>query len=102
MKAVIGRKLYNTEKAEKLHWWCTGRGTGDLNYCEEVLFRTQKGAFFVHGKGGALTQCATWYGDSRGYGEDIVPLSAEEAREWLQEHKAGPATIQRFFEIEEA
>ena len=53
MKKVINGKIYNTETATLIHQWDNGR-RGDFSSCEEDLYRTKKGAFFIHGEGGNL------------------------------------------------
>jgi hypothetical protein len=102
MKAVINKKLYDTATAEMVAAWSNGYGAGDFYSCDEALFRTKKGAFFLHGKGGAATSYAKSCGDSKRCGESIVPMGASEAREWLETHDANPDVIARFFGVEEA
>jgi hypothetical protein len=86
MKKVIDGKVYNTETAEKIgHWW-NGYSNTDFNNCEESLYKTKKGQFFIAGEGGAFSKYSVSCGNGRGGGSGIVLLSENEAREWAEEH----------------
>ena len=86
MKRVIEGKRYDTATAREIGAWWNGYPTSDFHYCEEKLYRTAKGNFFLAGEGGALSQYARSHGDAKGSGEDITPLSREEAFQWAQEY----------------
>ena len=76
MKAIINRKTYNTETAEK-------QGEifvsvfGDPAGYEESLFKTKKGVFFLYGKGGS---------ESKYKEEAITPLTKEQAEQWKKQN----------------
>ena len=101
MKKVVGRKLYDTDTAEILFTWCNYHMPNDYHYCEEVLYRTKKGAYFIAGKGGPASKYAVLNG--REAGDGIEPLTGEEALQWLESHE-GEGVIERYFRdmIEEA
>lgn len=102
MKQVIDGKLYNTETAEHLHGWDNGLYGGDFNRLAEDLYRTTKGAFFLHRDGGALVMHIPC-GDGYTGGEEIVPLSKASAIEWLEDHKGTQVLLAEFADaIEEA
>jgi len=86
MKKVIDNKVYNTDTAELIHRWDNGYYSGDFHQCEESLYKTKKGAYFIHGEGGAMSSYAVAYGNSRGGGESIIPLTPDAACGWLQDH----------------
>lgn len=86
MKKIIDGKRYNTKTAELVAEWSNGYFTNDFHYCSEDLYRTPKGSWFIHGEGGALSRYATPHGNMTGGGSDIIPLTAEDAREWLERH----------------
>ena len=70
MKKIIDGKVYNTDTAKKIGEWSYGR-YGDINYVEETLYQTKKGAFFIYYEGGANTSYGVDTGnfnrsDSRG------------------------------------
>ena len=49
MKKIIDGKIYNTETAEKIGFYCNGEsGFGRFH---ETLYKTQKGRYFTHGEG---------------------------------------------------
>lgn len=104
MKKVIDGKLYNTETADLIHEWDNGRFTSDFGYCEEALYKTKKGAYFIAGEGGAMTGYARPCGtNSTCGGSDIRVLSEAEAMAWLEEHDGTEASEGYFGDkIEEA
>ena len=84
MQAVIGGKMYNTATATEIGYYSNNLGVGDFNNVEETLYKTAKGAYFLHGKGGPATGWAQpsaggWCG-----GSGIRPLSAQEALDWAE------------------
>lgn len=89
MYKVLNGRRYNTQTAKRL-------GThgdylpGDVNSSQETLYRTKSGEYFIHGEGGANTRYAKAAGGG-GWtdGEHIAPISAENARQWVQEHLSG-------------
>ncbi len=86
MKKIINRKTYNTDTARELGSWMYSY-PGDLDYIAETLYMTSRGACFLHGEGGPRSRYArriaqnSWAG-----GEDIIPMTADEAREWAEKH----------------
>jgi len=86
MKKVINGKLYNTETAEKLGDYWNGLGSSNFNNCSEILFKTKKGNYFLHGKGGAATKYAECSGKYASEGVDIIEYTRRDAMEWLSEH----------------
>ncbi len=67
------RHTYDTEKAEKLGTRSFGE-FGDPAGYEETLYKTKQGLYFVVGKGGDESPYAK--------GEDIKPVTADEAKAW--------------------
>lgn len=65
------------------------------------LYRKRNGEYFLHGQGHALTKWACSYGDMSGWGEEIVPMTEEEAREWAEKHLDGEEYEEIFGAIEE-
>ena len=98
MKAIIKGKRYNTDTAEQLAFWWNGCSTRDFNHCPETLYRTKSGALFLHGEGGALSRYAESRegGRSRCGGEQIRPMSEEEAVGWLEAHGKADAIEKHF------
>ena len=74
----------------------------DFGYCSETLYKKRTGEYFLYGKGGPMTIYACRAGDnSYGYGEDITPLSAKEARQWAEENLCYNDYVKEFGEPEE-
>ena len=103
MKQVIDGKIYNTETAELIHEWDNGLYGNDFGQCEESLYKTKKGAYFIAGSGGAMSKYAKSYGNNTGGSEGIEVVTEKEAMAWLEEHE-GTEALQEYFgdKIEEA
>ena len=87
MYQIINGKRYNTQSATKLADWDNGVITTDFTYCRERLFVKRTGEYFIAGESGPLSKYATHNGmNNSGWGEEIIPMTAEEAQEWAQEH----------------
>lgn len=103
MKKVVDGKVYDTGRAELLHT-DSYSNPSDFDYLQESLYVTAKGAFFIHGEGGARSKYAvqieqnSWRG-----GADIRPISREEAIQWLEAHDGAEVILERFADaVEEA
>lgn len=102
MKKIIEGKLYNTETAILIGSTSNNVSKLDFKYFEEDLYRTKKGAWFLAGKGGPLSNYATpvegggWTG-----GENIIPISEEAAKDWVEKHLSTEDYLE-LFEAEEA
>jgi len=86
MRAIINGFRYDTDRARLL-----GEGGSlavpysDFRWWEAGLYVTPRaGRYFLAGEGGPMTRFAQRVGDMRGYGERIIPMTAEEALEWAQ------------------
>jgi hypothetical protein len=103
MKQVIDGKTYNTETAEEIFKYWNNHPAGDLRYCEESLYKTKKGAFFIAGEGGPMTKYARPCGGNNvSSGEGIFVLSPKEALEWCEDLRVDPEIICKHFKVEEA
>lgn len=86
MKKIINQKRYDTETAQEKGFWHNSYGYRDFNYCEETLYQKKTGEFFLHGSGGPMTNYAKRVdGNSWSVGDELIPLTYEEAREWAEE-----------------
>lgn len=101
MKRIVKGKAYNTETAERVGSWDNGYCTNDFNYCSEDLYRKKTGEFFLHGEGHALSIYASHEGNSSGWGEQIIPLTYQEAQEWAEKHLTGNEYEEIFGEVSE-
>lgn len=84
MKRIIDRKKYDTETAECIATWSNHYYPNDFHYCEESLYRTKKGAWFVAGEGGPLSKYSRPCGGGSCGGDGLEPISEKEAQEWLE------------------
>jgi len=103
MISIINGKRYNTETAEEvasdsyLH-------ASDFRHYLEVLYKTAKGAWFLHGVGGPMTRWGKGsMQDGRSGGEGVILMSGDEARAWLEAKDEVGALEQHFGgELEDA
>lgn len=102
MKKIINGKMYNTGTAKPIYLYTNGLPESDFNSCKEFLYRKTTGEYFLHGWGGAMSkyseQCGsnTWSG-----GEEITPLTEEEAKLWTELHADADTYIEEFGEVGE-
>ncbi len=103
MKRIIDGKVYDTETAACVADWSNGYHGGDFKRCEEGLYRTKKGNWFLAGEGGPMSKYARPVGNMTSGGEGLEPITADEAREWL-EARAFTKELEEYFSdmIEEA
>lgn len=101
MKKVIDGKVYDSETATHIDNWDNGYTRGDFHWCDEDLYVTKKGTFFLYGQGGPLSSWAVSSGNERTGGKDIRVLSKGEALSWCETHNVDIGTISKFFDIEE-
>ena len=102
MKKVIGGKVYDTSKAERLAGWSNDRSTSDFGYCSEDLYRKRTGEMFLHGEGGPASKYSESCGNNEwGYGERIIPLSYDAARKWAEDHITAEQYEAIFGEVDE-
>lgn len=101
MKKIINGKKYDTETASEIWCYWNGLSITDFHYKKERLYKKKTGEFFLYGEGGGLSGYARHYGDGWGFGEKIIPLTENEAKEWAEEHLDGDDYEKIFGEVEE-
>lgn len=102
MKKIINGKMYNTETAKEVATWSNSYNFGDFNYCEETLYKKKTGEYFLYGMGGALSKYARSCGSNGSSGgSEFVPLSENEAKEWMERYADAEDYIAEFGEVEE-
>ena len=104
MKKVINGKLYNTETAESLAVYETpdGRLGDDFDVVREALYRTKKGAYFLHGRGFQEGWGSPQTGGGFCMGQNLRALSRAEALEWAERREIDADDIVDEFEVDEA
>jgi hypothetical protein len=78
-KRIIDGKTYNTETATQLAGWDDDEGFFQSG---RYLYQTRFGAFFLY----------VW-SDEPEQGEDIIPYTPEQAREWLEKNQSHRADL---------
>jgi len=91
MKRVIRGKTYNTETATLVAFRDNGCSITNFYYCGESLYRTPRGIYFLHGKGGPMSRYTRTTDSGRSWigGEKIIPISETEAQKWLEGDTGG-------------
>ena len=85
MKKIINGKMYNTDTARKVATCEHGDGPRDFHYYCESLYCKRTGEYFLAGEGGPMTRYSRSTGQrSWSGGENIFPLTYEEAMEWAE------------------
>jgi hypothetical protein len=79
----LAREIVDT--ATKIACWSNGVSLGDMTAVEESLYRADSGEYFLRGCGGGATK----YGRFDECGEEVIPLTVEEAKAWAMEHIDG-------------
>lgn len=83
MRKTINGLTYDTDTAVQIAEYSWGRNASDFGYFEEELYVTSKGAYFLHGSGGARSPYAeTLSANTWGPGEKLVPMTEQEAFDW--------------------
>lgn len=104
MKQIINGKTYNTETATEL---CSESASGctvsDFQWWQETLYKTAKGAYFLHCEGGAMSQYSQSFdGGERTGGEKLAALTRDEAIEWAERRQIDPDQLPEDLRPEEA
>ena len=98
MKTIIDGKRYDTGRAELLAEYTFGYSS-DLRYVSEGLYRTSKGAYFLHAEGGALSKYGVSVGNNSWEpGNCILPFTQEEAISWLEANEKTTVLEKNFAE----
>ena len=101
MKKIISGKRYDTETAQLIGSASYSNRT-DFHFWNEELYRKKTGEFFLYGEGGPASKYSrqieqnTWSG-----GEQIIPLTLEEAQEWGEKYLDADEYEKVFGRIEE-
>lgn len=102
MKQIISGKMYNTETAQEIGYDSNGMSRDDLWFVEETLYRKKNGEFFLDGHGGPLSRYSKPNGSlSRCGARELVPLSTEEAKAWVERHCSVEVYIEAFGNVSE-
>lgn len=100
MIRIIDGKRYNTATAEKVFGYWNGYSSSDFKYRTKDLYRTEKGAWFLHHEGGPLSDMAVSRGNGRMGSETIEVIDENDAFKFLQAHSDNAealAAIEKYF-----
>lgn len=86
LKKIINKKLYDTSTATCIAEYSNPVSVSDFSFYRETLYRKRTGEYFIHGEGGALSRYASRDYDGMTWGEDILPLTYDTARDWAEHH----------------
>lgn len=86
MKKTVDGTTYNTTTAKLVGEWRNTLDIQKANWCHEMLFKTNNGAYFLWGCGGALSPYKFVSYAVRGSKAEITPLNLEKAKAWAKEH----------------
>lgn len=103
MKKIIKRKMYNTETANYVTKAESKLPVTDFGYWEEILYQKVKtGEYFLYGHGGPASKYAEFNsnGNATG-GEDIIPLTEDQALNWAEKNISAEEYCEIFGEPEE-
>lgn len=96
-KKVIGGKRYDNKTAKYISSY--EEINGSFSDFSEDLYLKKTGEFFLVGRGNAASKYAGKCGDLSCPGEKIIPLSIDEAKNWIE--KFDNDLYEELFEIED-
>ncbi|MFZ0255644.1 MAG: hypothetical protein WAN46_08365 [Gammaproteobacteria bacterium] len=89
MRWIINGELYDTRKADCIAAWDNGHHCPHPYHCEESLYRTGEGKWFLWGMGGAHSVWAQRIGKDDVSGEGMRILTEREAKQWRKDRGIG-------------
>ena len=103
MIKIVNNKKYDTETAERIGFDSYGT-PGAYGYRCITLYRKQNGEFFLFGNADALVDYDNdlelyWY--SVEDTDTIVPISLQQAKDWIAKHLPGEKYIAIFGDVVE-
>lgn len=102
MKKYINNKSYDTETAKEVGSNGSECGYRDFHWWTETLYCKRTGEYFLYGEGGPMSKYRHQIEQSGwSSGEQIIPLTVDQAREWAQENLSTSEYDAEFGEIAE-
>lgn len=102
MKKIIEGKIYNTDTAREIGRYDYLSAT-DFEHVSEVLYRTNKGSYFLYYEGGAMSKYGV-DGQQRGStrsSKGLRLMTEAAAKTWATEYLEADEYIEIFGEVEE-
>ena len=100
MKKIINGRMYDTETAEKIAEWDNGLYGNEFKI-KEILYKKTTGEYFIYGSGGTLTRYSISHVNGSSDSIDIIPLTKEEAKIWMEKNGNPDAYTKEFGEVPE-
>ena len=101
MKRIIDGKRYDTSTAEEIATSTHGYKM-EFSYYEETLYCKRTGEYFLYGYGHGESKYAKQVLGDWGPGEDIVPMTYEQARQWAERNLEADEYEREFGEVPES
>jgi hypothetical protein len=101
MKKIVNGRKYDTDTATMVASWDNGLNYSDFRSLKEILYRKKTGEYFLHGKGGAMTQYSESDGNCSRGSQDLIPLDIDEAKKWSAEKMSVDDYESNFGEVSE-
>ena len=101
MKKIINGRKYDTDTAKEIDSYSNDRPRSDFRYFCETLYQKHTKEFFLYGHGGPMSKYAEHCGQGWTGGESILPLSLDEAKEWVETNSTVEIYETLFGEVEE-
>ena len=101
MKRIIDGKRYDTSTAEEIATSTHGYKM-EFSYYEETLYCKRTGEYFLYGYGHGESKYAKQVLGAWGPGEDIIPMTYEQAREWAERNLDAEEYEREFGEVPES
>lgn len=87
MKKIINGRRYDTSTARLIGEYSKAISSSDFSHFEESLYCKKTGEYFLAGEGGPMTKYARSSGQNEwSGGSEILPITADDAREWAEKH----------------
>lgn len=101
MKKIINGKKYDTETARVIGFYDNNMNYSDFRWYEETLYRKKNGEFFMYGEGGGLSPYRKRYADGWGEGSQLILVTEDDAKAWVEKHLSYEDYVDLFGEPEE-
>ena len=101
MKRIISGRRYDTNTA-KLIGQASYSNCSDLHYWSEELYVKRTGEYFLYGVGGPMSKYSQQTGENEWTGgKEIIPLSLNEAKMWVEKYLDADEYEKIFGKVEE-
>lgn len=101
MKKIINGKKYDTDTAKLMGTYTNGISYSDFEFFMSELYKKKTGEFFLYQEGGPMSIVAVHHGNNTTGSERIIPISENEAKEWVEKYMDADEYENIFGEVEE-